>query len=82
MDKVTDVELDCQGLSLAFLLISVLPLDKLLNSWSLDFLHVLNGDDDGVGDHMYIVGLEMHAVSTIKILSIVISNFASLLFKF
>lgn len=42
MDKGTDVELDCQGLSLALLFVSVLPLDKLLNSWSLDFLHVLN----------------------------------------
>ena len=31
---------------------------------------------------MYIVGLEMHAVSTIKVLSIVISNFASVLFRF
>ena len=59
-----------QGLSLALLFISVLPLNKLLNSWNPDFLHVLNGDDDdGGGDQMYIVGLEMHAVSTIKVLS-------------
>lgn len=43
MDKGTGVELDCQGFSPALIFIGVLPLDKLLNSWSLDFLHVLNG---------------------------------------
>lgn len=72
--KSTDGELDCQGLSLALPFISGVPLGKLLNSWSLGFLHLPNGEDDGGSGSIYSIELQLHTVSTIKVLPIAISN--------